>query len=202
MQNTENVRHTGEKQHTERRTSAETTREIVIMAMFTALTYVFTWLINIRLPLPGTGGLIHLGNVPLFIAAMLFGKKTGAVSGAFGMGLFDLTSGWALWSPFTFAIVGLMGFEVGLFAEKKPIRNQFVNDLVSLIIALGIKVGGYYVAEGIITGNWLAPVGSIPGNVVQVGVASIVVLALAPFLRRALRRSPLSAEMAHAAVKE
>lgn len=186
------------EKHTKVSSSAETTREIVIMAMFTALTYVFTWLINIRLPLHGSGGLIHLGNVPLFIAAMLFGKKTGFVSGAFGMGLFDLTSGWAAWSPFTFLIVGLMGFEVGWFAEKKPLHNQFLNDLVSLVIALGIKIGGYYAAEGIITGNWLAPVGSIPGNVLQVGVASVVVLALIPLLRRALRRSPLSAEMVHA----
>lgn len=42
----------------------------------------------------GSGGLIHLGNVPLFVAAMLFGRKTGAIAGAFGMGLFDLMSGW------------------------------------------------------------------------------------------------------------
>lgn len=190
-----------QKEQAAAKTSAErnsdTIRKIVVTAMFVALTYVFTWLINIRLPLAGSGGLIHLGNVPLFIAAMLFGKKTGAITGAFGMGLFDLTSGWVAWAPFTFVIVGLMGFEVGWFAEKKPIHNHFINDLVSLLIALGIKIGGYYIAEGIITGNWIAPVGSIPGNVLQVGVASVVVLAVIPVLRHALRNSPLRAEMIH-----
>ena len=59
------------------------TYELVICAIFIALTYVATWLINIRLPFMGSGGLIHLGNVPLLVAAMLYGRKTGAVAGAF-----------------------------------------------------------------------------------------------------------------------
>ena len=87
---------------------------LVINALFIALTLVATWLINIRLPFMGSGGLIHLGNVPLFVAAMLFGRKTGAIAGAFGMGLFDLMSGWTAWAPFTFIIVGCMGYVVGL----------------------------------------------------------------------------------------
>ena len=90
---------------------------LVINALFIALTLVATWLINIRLPFMGSGGLIHLGNVPLFVAAMLFGRKTGAIAGAFGMGLFDLMSGWTAWAPFTFIIVGCMGYVVGLLAD-------------------------------------------------------------------------------------
>ena len=82
------------------------TRAIVINALFIALTLVATMFINLRLPIMGNGGLIHLGNVPLFIAALVYGKKTGAIAGAFGMGLFDIISGWAIWSPFTFVIVG------------------------------------------------------------------------------------------------
>ena len=81
---------------------------LVINALFIALTLVATWLINIRLPFMGSGGLIHLGNVPLFVAAMLFGRKTGAIAGAFGMGLFDLMSGWTAWAPFTFIILSLI----------------------------------------------------------------------------------------------
>ena len=69
------------------------TKAMVINALFIALTLVATMFINIRLPLMGNGGLIHLGNAPLFIAAFVYGKKTGAIAGAFGMGLFDLASG-------------------------------------------------------------------------------------------------------------
>ena len=157
---------------------------LVITALFIALTYVATWLINIRLPLVGSGGLIHLGNVPLFIGAMLYGRTTGALAGAFGMGLFDLFSGWTAWAPFTFVIVGAMGYVVGLMAEKKPFKNTNVNNIVSIILALIIKIVGYYFAEVILYGNWVAPLGSIPGNILQVGVAGVIVLVIIPQFRK------------------
>lgn len=160
------------------------TYTLVITALFIALTYVATWLINIRLPLVGSGGLIHLGNVPLFIGAMLYGRKTGALAGAFGMGLFDLFSGWTAWAPFTFVIVGAMGYVVGLMAEKKPFKNANVNNIVSIILALIIKIVGYYFAEVILYGNWVAPLGSIPGNILQVGVAGVIVLVIIPQFRK------------------
>ena len=100
-------------------------RQLAIDALFIALTFVATWLINIRLPFMGQGGLIHLGNVPLFVAAMLFGKRTGFLAGAFGMGLFDLLSGWTAWAPFTFLIVGCMGFAIGLLSEHKPCKIKY-----------------------------------------------------------------------------
>ena len=160
------------------------TYTLVITALFIALTYVATWLINIRLPLVGSGGLIHLGNVPLFIGAMLYGRKTGALAGAFGMGLFDLFSGWTAWAPFTFVIVGAMGYVVGLMAEKKPFKNTNVNNIVSIILALIIKIVGYYFAELILYVNWVAPLGSIPGNILQVGVAGVIVLVIIPQFRK------------------
>ena len=52
-------------------------KALTITAVFIALTYVFTAFVNIRLPIAANGGLIHLGNVPLFIGAMIFGKRTG-----------------------------------------------------------------------------------------------------------------------------
>ena len=54
-------------------TRTTNTRTIVINALFIALTLVVTMFIQIRLPLMGNGGLIHLGNVPLFIAALVYG---------------------------------------------------------------------------------------------------------------------------------
>ena len=105
-------------------TSTEQVRFLTVTAIGIALVYVFTWLINIRLPFAPQGGLIHLGNVPLFIFAILFGKKTGAIAGGVGMGLFDLLSGWTAWAPFTFAIVGCMGFVMGWITEKKQVTSS------------------------------------------------------------------------------
>lgn len=165
------------------------TFELVVYAMFVALTFVATWLINIRLPLVGSGGLIHLGNVPLFIGGMLFGRKTGAIAGAFGMALFDLMSGWTAWAPFTFVIVGSMGFVIGWMAEKKPFKNAMVNNVVSVILAMVIKIVGYYFAEVILYGNWIAPLGSIPGNILQVGFAGLVVILFIEPLRKIIKLS-------------
>ena len=164
-------------------TRTTSTRTIVINALFIALTFVATMFINIRLPLMGNGGLIHLGNVPLFIAALVYGKKTGAVAGAFGMGLFDLISGYTLWAPFTFVIVGAMGFIAGLISEKVPGNRILVNTL-AVATALIIKVVGYYFAEVIIYGNWVQPFGSVPGNILQVGIAGIIIVPLVGRLKK------------------
>ncbi|MGN0702773.1 MAG: ECF transporter S component [Lentihominibacter sp.] len=155
---------------------------LVINALFIALTLVATMFINIRLPLMGNGGLIHLGNVPLFLAAIIYGRKTGALAGAFGMGLFDLISGWTAWAPFTFVIVGAMGYVVGLMAEKLKFNPYVVNTL-AVLVALVIKIVGYYFAEVILYHNWFVPLGSIPGNIMQVVVAGIIVVPIANRLK-------------------
>lgn len=159
-------------------------KDLTICAMCIALTYVFTAFINIRLPIQANGGLVHLGNVPLFVAAIVFGKKTGAIAGGIGMALFDLLSGWVAWAPFTLIIVALMGFTAGLINEKKK-GNVWI--ILSIIAALLIKIGGYYIAEGIIYGNWIAPVTSIPGNIVQVIIGGIIAFPIIKILKKAIK---------------
>ena len=163
--------------------TSERIKSMTIDALLIALTLLATFFINIRLPIAANGGLVHLGNVPLFIAAIIFGKRSGALAGAIGMGLFDLLSGWTLWAPFTFVIVGAMGFVVGLIFEKK--HDHFVLwYIVAMLAALALKIGGYYIAEAIIYGNWVAPLTSIPGNVVQVGTAAIISFPLVLAMRK------------------
>lgn len=158
-------------------TKQNKTRILVLNALFITLTFLATMFINIRLPLMGNGGLIHLGNVPLLIAAFLFGKKSGAIVGAFGMALFDIMSGWTLWAPFTFVIVGTMGYIAGLIAEKMPGKKSFVY-IMAVAVAMIIKVVGYYFTEVILYGNWIQPFGSVPGNIMQLVIAGIIVVPL------------------------
>ena len=160
--------------------SRSTTKELVITGLSIALVFVATCFINIRLPI-GQGGLIHLGNEPLF----LVGKKIGAAAGAVGMGLFDLMGGWTPWAPATFIIVGLMGYTVGWIAEHK---NDMMGYILAIVAACAIKIVGYYIAEALIYGNWIQPVMSIPGNLIQIGVAAVVVLPIVGVLKKALQR--------------
>ncbi|MBH0159047.1 ECF transporter S component [Fictibacillus sp. 5RED26] len=159
------------------------TRMLVISALFVALTLVATMFINIKLPIAGNGGLIHLGNIPLFVAAFVFGRRTGAIAGAFGMGLFDLLSGYTIWAPFTFIIVGAMGYVAGVIAEKVPGKRVLVYSM-AVVVAMLIKVVGYYFAEVVLYSNWIVPFGSIPGNILQVGFAGLVVVPLVARIKK------------------
>ena len=123
-------------------------KQIALDAMFVALTLVFTAFVNIQVPsFGGAGGLIHLGNVPLFIAAMVYGKRTGALAGALGMGLFDILSGWVAWAPCTIITCGLMGFVAGLICYNK---KGFGYMVVAILAALAIKLAGYFIFESFI----------------------------------------------------
>lgn len=149
------------------------TQSIAILGLLIALTFVGTF-INFRLPLlPGNGGLIHLGNVAVIIASIIFGKKYGAISAAFGMGLFDIMSGWAIWAPFTFVIMGIGGYLLGLTYEKLKLK-PYIKYILALFVLTLIKVIGYYFAEVILYGNWILPFGSIPGNIAQIVVAGLI----------------------------
>lgn len=156
-------------------TTSGKTKQIALDGMFVALTLVFTAFVNIQIPsFGGAGGLIHLGNVPLFIAAMLYGKRTGTLAGGLGMGLFDILSGWALWAPCTIITCGLMGFAVGSICTK---WKGYLAKVVAMIVALGIKLLGYYVFEAFIMGNGMAAaLKSVPGNIIQVVMAMIIVM--------------------------
>ena len=169
---------------TDAKVTRSSTQMLVINGLFIALTLVATMFINIRLPIMGNGGLIHLVNVPLFLAAFIFGKRTGAIAGAFGMGLFDLISGWTAWAPFTFVIVGVMGYVSGTISEKFTAVRPVVANTVAVIAALIIKIVGYYFAEVILYHNWIVPLGSIPGNILQVVVAGIIVVPFAGKLKK------------------
>lgn len=161
--------------------SLNRTKLLVYAALSIALVFVCTAFVNVRLPIAANGGLIHLGNVPLFIIAILYGRWLGALAGGFGMALFDVVGGWFLWAPFTLIIVALMGYTVGAICEKHRSLPAYA---LALTAACLIKVAGYYGAEGIIYGNWMAPMTSIPGNLVQVGMASAVVLPVVTKLRK------------------
>lgn len=124
----------------------------------------------------------------LFTSALLFGKKKGAVSGALGMGLFDLTSGWALWAPFTFVIRGLMGYIIGSIAYSKNRNGEsLIVNAIAIVIAGMWMIAGYYVTEIILYGNWVSPAASIPGNITQLVVGLIIGLPLSKILKRYIK---------------
>jgi uncharacterized membrane protein len=161
------------------------TKDMVQTALLTALVFVATAFINVRLPIIASGGLVHLGTVMLFIAAIVFGKEKGAVAGAVGMAIFDLSSGWALWSPFTFVIRGIMGYMIGTIAWSKNREGNNIGINIFAGILSGIwMIAGYYITEVILYGNWISPVASIPGNVTQIALGLIIGIPIAKIIKK------------------
>ena len=162
-----------------------TTKDMVQTALLTALVFVATFFIHIQLPIMASGGLVHLGNVMLFAIAIVFGKQKGAISGAVGMALFDLSSGWAAWAPFTFIIRGIMGYMIGSIAwSGKREGNSFKINLIAIILSAIWMIAGYYITEVILYGNWIAPMASITGNITQLVIGAVIGLPLAKVLKR------------------
>ena len=97
-----------------------------------------------------------------------------------------------VWAPWTFVIKGVMAIILGMFlnAAIKKARLRFagisVLELLGMVLAGIFMVAGYYVAEGVIVGNWVAPVIGIPWNVGQFVVGIIV----AEILAAALYKTP------------
>ncbi len=158
------------------------TKDIILNGLLIAIVFVATYFIQIRLPISVNGGLIHMGNVALFAIAIVFGPKKGAIAGAFGMGLFDILSGWLSWAPFTFVIRGLMGFIIGYFAfkGKKADKSTFYS-VLGIFLASIFMIIGYYFTEFILYGDLFSPLNSIPGNITQlvIGLVTSVPVSIA-----------------------
>lgn len=144
------------------------TLDLIITSLLIALVFVSTVFLNIKLPITANGGLVHLGTAMLFIASILFGPKKGALAGAIGMGLFDLMGGWALWAPITIVARGLQGYIVGKIAWSNGRKgDSLVFNLIATIVSMPFMIAVYFIGEGILYNNWIAPLASIPGDLVQ-----------------------------------
>ncbi len=162
-----------------------TTFDMILSSMGIALVFVATLLLNIKLPITANGGLVHLGTAMLFIISILFGPKKGAIAGAFGMGLFDLVSGWALWAPFTIVTRGLQGYIVGKIAWSNGKNGSSLSlNILAILVSVPFMLGGYYVCERVIFNSWIVPLASIPGDLVQNAIGLVVALPVCILLKR------------------
>ena len=153
----------------------KTTRRTCLTALMAAIIYVFTAYIHV----PSHTGYTHVGDGFLYLAASLLPAPYAAAAGAIGAGLADLLSGYSIWAPII--IKALTAF---CFTNK---LDKLVNkrNVLGIVLALVLCVGGYYLYEAIITGNFAAPALGIPGYLTQVALSSVVYLALGAALDRA-----------------
>lgn len=165
-------------------TNRNNTIKIILAGLMMAMIVVATMLIVI----PSPGGYIHLGDAMIFLSVLILGWRYGAVAAGAGSALADILVGYAAWAPWTLVIKGIMAAVMGLFILKsmqKPGKSLLgvpVYQLIGMILAGCFMVAGYYIAQGIIYGNFIAAAVGIPLNIVQFSVGTIIATTLAAAL--------------------
>ena len=185
-----------------------TTRKIVFASLLAALCYIGFSYFRIDIPVGSEKTAFHLGNVFCVLAALLIGGFWGGMSGAIGMTIADLTTGYVTSAPKTFLLKLCIGLIAGFVAhkvfhitsEEKRKVSLPVATVLSCTAGMGFNVVadpvvGYFYKTYIlgvpqsVASIWakMGAITTLVNAVVAVLVASVFYLAL----RSALKRSNL-----------
>jgi uncharacterized membrane protein len=155
---------------------------LVLSAIMMCLITIATMFI--RVPIPFTQGYAHLGDAMIFLSVLILGWRYGAVVAGVGSMLADILGGFAVWAPWTLIIKSVMAVLMGVFiawALKKQRGHGFLLfvEVLGMVVAGLWMIAGYYVAEGLIYGNWATAALAIPWNIGQFVVGMVVAISLA-----------------------
>ena len=178
---------------------------LAMAALFAALCYIGFSYFRIDIPVGTEKTAFHLGNVFCVLAALFIGGFWGGMSGAVGMTIADLTTGYVTSAPKTFLLKLCIGLVAGFLAHKVFHISEEEERKVPLPIATVLScaagmafnvvadpVVGYFYKTYILgvpqeaAAIWakMGAVTTLVNAVVAVIVASIFYLALRPALKR------------------
>ena len=170
-------------------------RAMVMTALFAALGYVATRILQIPTP---SGGYVNLGDTVVILGAYLLGAVYGAVAGGIGPALADLLSGYAIYVPATLVIKAVMALLAALL--HRALSKKTWSMVVCAVAAEAVMIVGYWLFETVLAaaageGSFLVCLAAcgaagIPGNLVQAafGIAASTLLALALRQNKQVRR--------------
>jgi uncharacterized membrane protein len=153
--------------------------QLSIMVVMTALVAVGTLIIRIPNPM---GGYFNVGDVMIFVSALIFGPLMGGVAGGLGSAIADMI-GFPLFALPTLVIKGLEGLLAGLIGDRRSV----FRDVFAVVVAGCEMILGYFLVEWLVLqwglGGALA---EVPANIVQIVVGGVVGVPVALVLRRRL----------------
>ena len=159
-----------------------TVRQMTIASAMAALVFVMTYFPKV--PVPVTGGYVHLGDGAIFLACLLLGPL-GIPAAAIGSGLSDLIGGYMVYVLPTTVIKALMA----LLAWKLYKSGNWVRAALAFVMAEAVMVAGYFLVETALYGAGAAAAAVGP-NVIQ-GVAGVALglacVALEPRLKKIVK---------------
>lgn len=157
-------------------------QELTTLALLISLVAVSTMMIKI--PTISTEGYIHLGDSMIFLSAIVFGKKKGAVAAGIGSAMADLLLGYIHWIIPTLIIKALMGYGVGLIADQESDKIINIKNSLALIFGASWMVLGYFIAGGYLYGGLMISAASVPANLVQGFSGAILFIPIGAALKK------------------
>lgn len=154
-------------------------KQLTASAMFAAMIALTTAYL-FHIPMGANGGYLHFGDAFIYLGASLLPMPYACAAASVGGGLADFISGAPIWILPTMLIKPLTAV---WFTNKGKFlcrRNVFALFLAGMISNLG-----YYLAEVVLTGNWIAPLATQWGGLIQSGGSALVFVVIAIALDRA-----------------
>lgn len=157
-------------------------KKMTMAGVMAALVFVMTYVPKV--PVPITGGYVHLGDGAIFLAALLLGPL-GIPAAAIGSGLSDVLGGYMVYAIPTILIKGV----VALVAWKLWKEGSWLRAALAFVLAEIAMVAGYFAFEAVMFGT-AAAWGAVGPNCIQgiAGVAlGLVCHALYPRLKQLVK---------------
>lgn len=158
-----------------------TTRKLVLNALMIALVFIVTYLPFLHIPSPIAQGYFNIGDAAIMVAALMLGKRSGFLAGAFGSALADLLYGAFIFVPITFIVKGLEGYIAGAIAARKNDDTPgYGRKVLAVLVGALVMAAGYFIFESIVIRQldkklaMTAIIAELPGNLVQ-GIVSAIV---------------------------
>ncbi len=198
----------------ERRKDVEkvSTKKLVLNGVMIALVFLAT--VFTRIPGPVPPGYINFGDTVIMVTAILLGKNSGLIAGAFGSALADIIApGGLIFAPITFIVKGLEGYLIGRMAHvnkheadteykdetdirkdkttNKYVRKYEIRKVVAIITGALVMVTGYFIAELSVlklvdpSFGYAAAISELPFNLIQGGVSAVLGYVLSTLLEKA-----------------
>lgn len=148
----------------------QSVKQMCLAATFTAIVFVLTAYLQI----PSHSGYIHIGDAFIMLSACILPTPYAVFVGAGGAMLADCLTGYALWAPASVIIKALTAL---MFTHKK---EKIINlrNLLALIPSFILCIGGYYLYEAFISGNFIAPLSGMLGSLMQSLLSGILFVVL------------------------
>lgn len=159
---------------------------VVVSALFAALSAVLVGFVHIP---NGIGGYTHIGDAIVYLAASFLPLPYAAASSAVGFALADLIAGY----PHYMLPSAIIRVLIVLMFSSKSKKLLTKRNIVALPLSLIITVGGYALTKLVLkyfveSNTWEASVASmiasIPGNIIQVVLSSVVFILISIALDR------------------